>query len=62
MFVITMANTFAIGDRAAVRIDGEPTTLLWRDADILVIGETDARLILKQRSVRTYRTLPVAMR
>lgn len=46
MFVMTMAATFAIGDRAQVRINGEDATLYWRDAETLVINGTDARRIV----------------
>lgn len=46
MFVMTMAATFRIGDRADVRINGEPATLTWRDATTLVINDQDARRIV----------------
>lgn len=46
MFIMTMAETFHLGDRAMVLINGEPATLHWRDADTLVINDADARRIL----------------
>lgn len=46
MFIMTMAETFHLGDRATVLINGEPATLHWRDVDTLVINDADARRIL----------------
>lgn len=46
MFIMVMAETFQVGDRAAVRINGEPAELHWRDPDTLVINDTDARAIV----------------
>jgi len=46
MFIMTMAATFTIGDRADVRINGEAATLYWMNRDTLVINDTDARRIL----------------
>lgn len=43
---MTMPATFRLGDRAAVRINGEPATLTWREADTLVINDVDARRIV----------------
>jgi hypothetical protein len=49
MFLMTMPTTFAIGATAPVTINGQDTTLTWRDATTLVIGGTDARRILDVR-------------
>lgn len=46
MFVMTMAQSFGVGDTAPVRINGEAATLHWRDPQTLVINGTDARRIL----------------
>jgi hypothetical protein len=46
MFVMVMAAAFRIGDRAEVRINGEPATLTWLDEHTLVINDCDARRIL----------------
>lgn len=46
MFVMTMADSFHIGDTAPVRINGEPATLHYRDPGTLVINGTDARRIV----------------
>jgi hypothetical protein len=46
MFIMTMADTFQIGDRWEVRINGDPATVTWRDAHTLVINDRDARRIL----------------
>jgi hypothetical protein len=46
-FMIVMATTFNVGDRAEVQINGAPATLFWRDDATLVINETDARTIVE---------------
>jgi hypothetical protein len=46
MFVMTMAAAFKVGDRFAVKINGEPATVTWRDAETLVINDTDVRRIV----------------
>lgn len=46
MFIMTMARTFTLGDRAEVLINGEPSTLTYRDARTLVINDHDERRIL----------------
>ena len=46
MFMMTMVTSFQVGDRAEVRINGQPATLFYRDARTLVINETDVRQIL----------------
>jgi hypothetical protein len=46
MFIMTMPATFRIGDSARVRINGEPATLRWQDAQTLVINGHDVRKIL----------------
>jgi len=45
MFFMHMPLTFREGDRAPVRINGADATLWWRDAETLVINETDPRRI-----------------
>ena len=47
MFIMHMPESFKIGDTADCRINGEPTQLTWRSPDTLVIGNTDARHIVK---------------
>ena len=62
MFVMTMAETYRIGDSAEVRINGAPAILHYRDAHTLVINGTGARPILAVdrgtdgagRAVRTF--------
>lgn len=49
MFFMTMARTFRIGDRAAVRINGAPAMLTWRDEHTLVIDDHDVRRIFARR-------------
>jgi len=46
MFIMCMAATFSLGDRATVKINGAPATLYWRDEHTLVINDTDARRIV----------------
>src|SRR5437870_1164716 len=46
MLIISMPITYKMGDTAPARVDGKWTTLTWRDARTLVVGETDARRIL----------------
>jgi hypothetical protein len=47
MFLMTMPDTFKIGDTETVRINGQAATLTWRDAGTLVVNGTDARTILR---------------
>jgi len=47
MFIIHMPVGFKVGDTAACKINREPAQLPWRSPDILVIGATDARRIVK---------------
>ena len=51
MFLIHMPWTFRVGDRADVRINLKPAVLWWRDADTLVINDTDVRRICDRRPV-----------
>ncbi|HYT57856.1 MAG TPA: hypothetical protein VEQ38_24380 [Verrucomicrobiae bacterium] len=46
MFSIAMPESFKIGDTAAVSVNKKPATVFWRDADTLVLNDTDARRIL----------------
>ena len=46
MFFMSMPLTFKVGDTAPVRVNKQPATLLWRDANTLVLNGTDARRIL----------------
>jgi hypothetical protein len=45
MFVIHMPVNFKVGDTAGCRINGEPSSVTWRDKDTLVIEPDDARTI-----------------
>jgi hypothetical protein len=47
MFIMSMPESFRVGDTAACRINGEISQLTWRSPNTLVIGATDARNILK---------------
>jgi hypothetical protein len=47
MFIMSMPESFKVGDTAACRINGESAQLTWRSPDTLVIGATDARHIVK---------------
>ncbi len=46
MFTMSMPLDFAIGQTAPVRINGEPATLCWRDADHLVVDGARVHSIL----------------
>lgn len=47
MFVISMPNTFKIGDTADCNINRKPARLTWRDQNTLVIEPGDARKIVR---------------
>lgn len=47
MFIMHMPKSFKVGDTEACRINGEPAQLTWRSPDTLVIGDNDARSIVK---------------
>jgi hypothetical protein len=47
MFVMHMPTSFKIGDTAACRINSKPAQLTWRDQHTLVIGDNNARRIVK---------------
>ena len=54
MFIMTMPDTFKVGDTADVRINGETKQLTWRDTRTLVIEPNDHRAIhLIESSVDT---------
>jgi hypothetical protein len=55
MFHLSMPLTFSIGETAPVRINREPATLTWRDADHLVINDDDVRVILTMEEDATLR-------
>ena len=55
MFHLSMPLTFSIGETAPVRINREPATLTWRDADHLVINDDDVRVILTMEEDDTLR-------
>ena len=55
MFHLSMPLTFSIGETAPVRINLEPATLTWRDADHLVINDDDIRVILTPEEDATLR-------
>jgi hypothetical protein len=46
MFFISFPKGFKIGDTADCRINHEPTRVIWRDADHLIIEPDDTRTIL----------------
>ena len=41
MMMISMPRNFKIGDTAPVKINGAPTTLTWKSASCVVIGNDD---------------------
>jgi hypothetical protein len=47
MFVMHMPESFKIGDTTDCVINGETAQLTWLGPDIMVIGEDDARYIIK---------------
>ena len=46
MLILEIPLGFKVGDTMPVRVNGQETTLWWRDAQTLVLGENDARRIL----------------
>ena len=46
MFTISLPTNYKVGDTRDCRVDGNPTTVTWRDKDTLVIGDNDARQIV----------------
>src|SRR5262245_29029347 len=49
MFIMHMPLSFKVGERALVKINDESTLLHWRDEHTLVIGDNDARRIVRSQ-------------